>query len=406
MARFKYKAVSASGEVIEGEMDATTQAAVIERLHGLGHVPIRADETATRTAPRRTGRPMLFTGSATQRDVAVLTRELATLLSADLPLERSLEIVAEVTDRNAVRGLVRRVLDGVRQGSSLADAMAAQSNVFSRSYLSAVHAGEVGAALDVVLARLATFMEKSQALRESVKSALIYPAILLAMAGFSIIIVLTVVLPEFKPLFEDAGAALPAPARFLMGLGDLLQAYGWLIVLVVGALWFAIRAQLRHESSRRQWDRWLLRLPLVGDLVTKIEVARFSRTLSTLLANGVDLLNALSIAGETVGNSAVAATVKDLIPSLKEGRGMAESLLQSSAFPRLAAHLIRVGEESGQLETMLTETAEIFDREVQLAVERAMAFLVPVLTIVLGLLVAGIILSILSAILSVYELPL
>ena len=405
MARFAYKAVSASGDVIEGEIDARDQARAIEQLHALGHVPIRADEISV-GSPRR--RPWLgwFMGrDVSRQDVAFLTRELAILLTAGLPLERALEIVTDISERESVQRLVKRLLESVRGGTSLADAMDAQQNVFSRTYISTVRAGEVGAALDVVLVRLADFMEKSQHLRDTVKSALIYPAILLVMTGLSMVIVLTVVLPEFKPLFEDAGAALPLSAAVLLSFSDGLQQYGWLMALGSLVLFILFRRSLKNPRSRNRWDRWLLHVPLIGDLVTKVEVARFSRTMGTLLGNGVELLTAISVAQESIGNTVIARAIDQLIPSLKEGRGLSAPLIEAAVFPRLAAQLIRVGEESGQLEEMMVKVADIFDREVQLSVDRMMAVLVPALTIVLGLLVAGIILTILSAIMSVYDLP-
>ena len=405
MARFSYKAVSASGDVIEGEMDARDRAAAIDQIHALGHVPIRADQVGAGSPRRRFGFEALIGGNISRHDIAIFTQELATLLTAGLPLERALEIVADVSDRESVQRLVKRLLESVRGGTTLADAMAAQQNVFSRTYISTVHAGEVGAALDVVLVRLADFMEKSQQLRETVKSALIYPVILLVMTGLSIVVLLTVVLPEFTPLFEDAGAALPLSAAVMITVGDVLRQYGWLMVLGAIILFVPFRRSLGNPRSRVRWDRWLLHAPLIGDLVTKVEVARFSRTMGTLLGNGVELLAAIAVARESIGNLAIARAIDKLIPSLKEGRGMSAPLIEAAVFPRLAAHLIRVGEESGQLEEMMVKVADIFDREVQMSVDRMMAVLVPALTVVLGLLVAGIVLTIMSAIMSVYDLP-
>ncbi len=405
MARFEYKAVSASGDVIEGVIDAENRAGAIEQLRTLGHVPIRANEVGAHSSPRGFGFDALRGRQVSRQDVVIFTRELAILLTAGLPLERALEIVTDISDRQPVQNFVKRLLESVRGGTSLADAMAAQQNVFSRTYLSTVHAGEVGAALDVVLVRLSDFMEKSQQLRETVKSALIYPIILLITTGFSMAVVLTVIVPEFRPLFEDAGAALPLSAKLLVTLSDGLRQYGLLIVLGAVVLFFLFRRALQTPRGRNHWDRWLLHTPLIGDLVTKVEVARFSRTMGTLLGNGVDLLTCISVAQESIANTTIARAIDQLIPSLKEGRGMSAPLIEAAVFPRLAAHLVRVGEESGQLEEMMVKVADIFDQEVQLSINRMMAVLVPALTIALGLFVAGIILTILSAIMSVYDLP-
>lgn len=405
MARFTYRAVSPSGNLVEGEMEARDQSDVIAQLHSLGHTPIRADELIAGSRRRGTVFEGLSGRQVSRRDIAIFTQDLATLLTAGVPLERALEIFADVTDRDAVRRLVRRLIESVRGGASLADAMAALPNVFPPSYISTVHAGEVGAVLDVVLGRLADYLDKSQQLRETVRSALIYPMILLAMVGVSMVILLTVVLPQFTPLFEDAGAALPWSARVLMDVGEFANLYGWIVILVGAALAVELRRQLRSVHGRQRWHRWILHAPLLGTLITEIEAARFCRTLGTLLGNGVELLAAISVARDSIGNTAVAQAIDQLAPSLKEGSGMAAPLIEAAVFPSLAAHLIRVGEESGQLNAMLDKTADILDREVQQTVERMMAILVPALTIGLGLLVAGIILTILTSILSIYELP-
>ena len=405
MARFEYKAVSASGDVIEGVIDAQDQSAAIEQLRTLGHVPSRAAEIGVGSSSRRRGLGRINGQRISRRDIAIFTRELSILLTADLPLERALEIVADISDRQPVQRLVKRLLDSVRGGASLADAMAEQQNIFTRTYLSTVRAGEVGAALGAVLVRLSEYMEKSQRLRETVKSALIYPVILLLTTGFSMAVVLAVIVPEFRPLFEDAGAALPLSAGLLVALSDGLRQFGLAIAMGLVVLFFLGRYALQSTRLRAHWDRWLLHLPLIGDLVAKVEVARFSRTMGTLLGNNVDLLSSISVAQEAISNTAIARAIDQLIPNLKEGRGMAAPLIEAAVFPRLAAHLVRVGEESGQLEEMMVKVADIFDQEVQLSINRLMAVLVPALTIVLGVFVGGIILTILSAIMSVYDLP-
>ncbi len=385
-------------------MEAGSQSAVISRLHDLGHVPIHAEEIARGTLASWLTRD-LFAGRAVSRKrVGLVTRELATLLGAGLPLDRSFEILVELAEKENVRTLLARVLDGVRGGASLADAMAAQGGTFPPFYVSMVRAGESGGALESVLARLADFLEKSQATLESVRSALIYPAILLGMAGLSLVVLLTVVVPEFKPLFEDAGEALPAATQAIIVVGEVLGRYGWLIALgVIGLVW-ALRRQLADPAFRFRWDGLMLGLPLFGDLVRKIQVARFSRTLGTLLENGVTLLSALAIVKETLGNAVMARAVEGLAAGLKEGQGLAGPLAVAGVFPNLAVQLVRVGEETGQLEDMLIKMADIYDRESQRTIQRLLSLLVPVLTIGLGFLIAGIIASVLVAFLSVNEL--
>jgi len=283
--------------------------------------------------------------------------------------------------------------------------MAAQGGIFPRYYLSMIQAGETGGTLDVVLARLSEFMERGQATRESVRSALIYPAILVAMSLFAVAILLGVVVPRFRPLFEDAGQALPVPTRIVVGLGDAFAGYWWLMLALVVAGGLALRWQLARPAFRLRWDRMVLAIPLLGDVIVRAEVARFARTLGTLLGNGVGLLGALSLATNTVGNRALAHELDAVSDAVRQGRPLTEPLLRSGLFPPLATHLTRVGEETGRLEEMLMKVAEIYDQEVSRAIERMLALLVPVLTIVLGMVIAGIIGSILVAILSVYQLP-
>jgi general secretion pathway protein F len=267
-----------------------------------------------------------------------------------------------------------------------------------------VRAGEASGALDVVLGRLAEFLEKSQKLRETVKTALYYPIFLLMMAVISIVILLTIVVPQFKPLFESAGTALPVSTQILVGVGDFVRGYGWLIVLGLVAAYFLMRRYLATGEGRRRWDGFLLGLPFIGGLLTKIEVARFSRTASTLLQNGVSLLPALVIVRDILSNSIIASSIDSIAARLKEGRGLAEPLAATGLFPRLVIHLVRVGEETGQLEDMLTKLADIYDEEVGRTTARLLALLVPVLTIGMGVMVAAIIGSILTAILSVNTL--
>ena len=405
MPQFRYKAISATGDTLEGEMEAPDQAAVVQRLQSAGHLPISTDSAAAAGAGSVLSRDLFARRRANRRDVQMLTRELATLVHAGLPLDRSFEILIDLNDEPVVSALLEAILESISGGASLADAMAEQSGIFPRYYLSMIQAGEAGGTLDVVLARLSDFMERSQAMRESVRSALIYPVILVAMSLIAVVILLSVVVPRFRPLFEDAGQALPISTQIVVGLGDAFAHYWWLILGLVVVAGVALRWQLARPAFRLGWDRMLLALPLLGDVIVRAEVARFARTLGTLIGNGVGLLGALSLATNTVGNSSLASNLEEVSDAVRQGRPLAEPLRRSGQFPPLATHLISVGEETGRLEDMLLKAAEIYDQEVSRAIERMLALLVPVLTIVLGLVIAGIIGSILAAILSVYQLP-
>jgi len=403
MPIFAYKAVTESNEIVEGEMEAAGRSIVIDRLRGLGQLPLYANEiqSTTQLSNIKQG---LFARRVSARDVFLTTHELATLLKAGVALDRAFEILIDISENEVTRRLLSTILGRLRSGVSLADALSENDNTFPRYYSSMVRAGEASGALDIVLARLGEFLEKSQALRETVKTALYYPIFLTIMALLSVIILLTVVIPQFKPLFESAGAALPVSTKILVAVGDFIRDDGWLILVGLFGAYLLVRRYLSTTVGRHRWDAFLLRLPFIGNIIIKIEVARFSRTVSTLLSNGVGLLSALSIVRDTLTNSIVASSMETITARVKEGRGLAEPLKTTGLFPRLVVHLIHVGEETGQLENMLAKLADIYDEEVARTTARLLALLVPALTIGMGVMIAGIITSILTAILSVNTL--
>jgi general secretion pathway protein F len=415
MPRFRYRAVTGGGELVQGEIEAQSQPAVIEQLRSQGHLPLAAEPLAAGATfgARSTIRdwlrqPLFGTGRVRRRELAVITRELATLLDAGLTVDQSLRLLVDLAEREPMRVLLLEILQRVQGGSTLADAFAQHEDVFSRAYISMVRAGEAGGALNDVLARLAQYLDQAEALAEQVRSALLYPIVLLIMAGLSIVVLLTVVVPQFTPLFESAGADLPLLTRVVIAVGDGAQRYWWLALTGLLVLIWLVRRQFRQPESRARIDRRLLRLPLLGGLLVKIDTARMARTLGTLLANGVPLLSALAIARETLSNAVLRDALSETALALKEGRGLAEPLAKAGPFPRLAIHLLSVGEKSGHsghLEAMLLKIADVFDREVRSTVERLMTLLVPALTIALGLIIASIIGAVLAAILSAYQLP-
>lgn len=406
MPDFLYRAVSQTGEVIEGQTQAADRTAVMEWLQTLGHLPLRAEEIKHGRSGDSLKIDLLGRNSLSRKHLTLLTRELAVLLTAGLALERSFTTLLSLAQEGIAQETLEGVLEALRAGMPLADAMAQQEDAFPPYYVSMIRAGEAGGALESVLSRLADYLEKSEALSESLRSALIYPAILLVMALLSIIVLMTVVIPEFKSLFEDAGESLPWATRLVLAGGEILTQYGWpLLFGALGALWLLQRG-LSNRRFRTTWDRMLLGTPLFGDLVRKFEVARFSRTLGTLTQNGVSLLNALSIAQATIGNRILSCAVDEIGERLRAGCGLAEPMQEATVFPDLAIELIRVGEETGELPGMLTKVADIYDREVQLAIDRMVTLLVPALTIGLGALIAGIIGSVVLAFLNVNELAL
>ena len=402
MARFEYSALSAAGDVVSGELDGPDTATVIEWLHEQALLPIHAVEKR----PGRTGPffRLVAPRSLPGRDLALFSQQLARLLKANLPLDRALEILTTLAGDKRSGDVVRRTLERVRDGAGLAEAMAAQEPAFPHAYVSMVRAGEVGGALQAVLARVADFLTRSEAIRQKVASALIYPAVLVVVAVLAVALVLTVVLPQFEPLFEEAGARLPASTRLVMFLGDGLRDGWWvgLLALALGAVAWQ-RLMQRPEIARRR-DRLVLALPVVGGLVTRFEIGRFSRTLGVLLANGVPAPQALALSGAVVGNRVIAGAVETVSARFKEGEGLSTLLFRTGRFPDLSIQLIRIGEETGRLDEMLQEVAEIYDQEVQRLLERLLTLLVPAITVTMGMIIALIIVAIMTAVISINDL--
>jgi len=314
--------------------------------------------------------------------------------------------LAEIAKERILRAFLENVLKSVRGGATLADALEPYKDSLPAYYIGLVRAGEAGGALDSVLLRLTETLERAQSLRETIRSAMYYPAFVLVMSAMTLLVLFALVIPEFRPLFEDSASGMPGPMAAVTALSDALRDYWWAIVLAVIAIVVGFQQHNSTPRGRRRRDRWILRLPLVGDLVVKVEVARFARTLGTLLGNGVMVLNALSITAETMSNRELAEAISGLAGRLKRGEGLALSLMETGLFPRLAVQLVQVGEESGQLESMLLRVADIYDEDVKRTLQRSLALLVPVLTICIGILVAGIIAIMLTAILSTYDLSL
>ena len=405
MPVYQYKAASVDGEVFNGTLTGASREQVVAQLQSLGQIPIQVDETTTQQGITQKAAPRLRRSRRiTDQHISNATRELATLLRAGMPLDRALSILASLSESERMKQLLEEVQEQVKGGATLADAMESQDGVFSRFYLNLLRAGEAGGALEIVLERLAEHMEQSREVRDTLMSAMIYPAILIFVAVVSIFILLGYVVPQFTELFEGVGQVLPLPTRITIATGEFLQSFGWLLVLLAaGAIWL-LRYQLNQPKSRYQWYARFLKLPLAGSIITKIEVTRFARTLGMLLHNGVPMLKALSIVKDTVDNRVISDGLERVANSLKEGQSLAAPLAEIAHFPPFAVHMIRVGEESGRLEEILQQVAQVYERETQTTIKRALALLEPLLILVLGVVIAGVIISILMAILGINEL--
>ncbi len=403
MPLYSYKVINSLGEAEEGTRNASDQQALIAELQGKGFIPVRIEIASDKTFLGLKLRSAVVRLS--HKEITLLTSELATLLSSGLPLDRSLQILIQLMDDNEkLNKLLSQVLEKVKGGAPLADALESQGNVFSRFYLNMIRAGEMGGDLGEVLTRLSEYLDRTQELKDTVTTALIYPAVLLVMSLASLFVMLIFVVPQFTEMFESSGQALPVPTQVVVFLADTLQAYWWAILLAIILLTSYMKSQLADPDRRKVWDARFLAMPLFGEIILHMETANLTRTLGTLLGNGVSILKALGIVRETTGNLVIYGLLNEAEEQLKQGKSMSDALLKSECFPKLAVQMIKMGEETGRLEEMLLRVAVIYDKQLRTAIQRMLALLEPALIITLGLMIAGIIVSILLAILSVNDL--
>lgn len=399
MPKYFYRAVDVHGRPFSGDLAASSEIAVIKYLQALGQFPLSTGPSR----PERAWLRRLLPSPRRQRELALATSELATLLRAGLELDRALAILQRLDEIKPIRDLISNWLDRVRGGASFSAALDVESCI-PRIYVSLVRAGEHSGELASAVHGIAEYMSSSQDLSDRIKSALVYPAILVATAGLSITAIFVFVLPQFEPLFSDAGKSLPLATQVVMSIGQFVQSFGWLLVLSIATVVFGCRALLRQENFRLKYDSTCLRTPVFGQLACKVECERFFRALGTLTLNGSPLPDAVLVANDAVTNKAIARSIAEIGRCLREGDSLAERLAQSGLFPQMAVDFVRIGEESGNLGEMLVKQSELYRQQVKRALERMLELLVPALTITLGLLIAGVIASILLAILSVNDL--
>jgi general secretion pathway protein F len=404
---FAYRAADRRGQTIDGVMEAPDARAVVERLQRDAYFPIRVD--AQDAHPRRLGRPRpeRGRGQVAGRDLVALTQQLATLIEAGLPLDRALAIQAELAPTPRLRALVADVLESVQGGVSLADALARHHpRPFSRLYINMVRAGEKGGVLEATLRRLAGFLEEAQEFRDALVSALIYPVLLAGVGAAAVVFLMTFVIPRFAVIFEDLGATIPLPTLILLEASGLIQRSWWLLALLAAGLALGSRMVLATPRGRLRADRLLLRLPLVGKVIVQTEVARLTRILGTLLRSGVAMIPALTVVKDMLGNQVLARAVEGLADGVRRGAGLAQPMAESRAFPALAVHMVRVGEETGRLEETLLQVATSLEIDTRKLVKRLVALAEPCIILAMGLVVGFIVVAMLMAILTVTDLPL
>lgn len=403
MPVYVYRAADRRGQTVDGVMEAPDARAVVERLQRDAYYPIQV-------APHAERRGWLSgpaSGRIRQREVLAFTQQLATLFEAGVPLDRALGILEELAPNPRLRTIVSDLLRTVRGGGSLSDALAKHHpRPFSRLYINMIRAGEKGGVLEVALRRLAEFLESRAAFTEALVSALIYPAVVTVVGAGAIVFLLTFVLPRFASIFADLKQSVPLPTQIVLNISGAVREYWWLGAVLAFGLVLAWRVWTGTPEGRLAWDRTLLRLPRLGDLRLKVETARFTRTLGTMLKSGVPMLGALAVVGEMMSSQVVARAVGRLGESVKRGRTVAASMDEHTPFPALAVHMVRVGEETGRLEEMLLKTAETFESDVRVELKRMVGLIEVGVILAMGVLVAFIVVAMLLAIFSINEIPL
>jgi type II secretion system protein F len=403
MPVFTYRAADRRGQTIDGVMEAADARAVVERLRKEAYFPIKVSTQTEKTSWFSFG----TSSRIRHRDLLAVTQMLATLVEAGLPLDRALSILEELAHTPRVRAIVTDLLHAVRGGSSLSEALARHHpRPFSRLYINMVRAGEKGGVLEVSLRRLAEFLEARAAFNEAVVSALAYPLVITTVGAGAIIFLMTFVIPRFATIFADLGQAIPLPTQILMTISATLQSYWWVGATLIMAGVLAWRMWTSTPQGRVSWDQFILRLPIVGSLALRVETARFARTLGTMLKSGVPVLGAMAVVGDMMSNLAVGNAVSRLADGVKRGGTIASGMQEYTAFPPLAIHMVRVGEETGRLEEMLLKVAETFETDVRAELKRVLGLLEPAIILVMGVIVAFIVVAMLLAIFSINDLPL
>ncbi len=386
MSVWSYSARTVSGDLKRAEFDAASREEVIAHLRSQRLIPV-----SVREKPK--GFKMPGGAKVKTRDIVIMTRQFATMINAGLPLVQALDILAKQSDNKTLQDTLQEVLHDVESGNTLADAMRDHTKVFTPLYVNMVAAGEAGGILDTILLRLSVFLEKAEALSRKVKGAMIYPAVIGFVALSAIIILLLFVIPTFQQMFESFDQVLPLPTRIVIMASDTLQSYWWAMGAGIAATVFLFRRWVATSSGRLMFDRILLRMPILGNLARKGAVARFTRTLGTLLSSGVTILDGLEITARTSGNRVIHDAIMNSRNSIAGGESISEPLRISGVFPPMVTQMINVGEETGDLDGMLTKIADFYDEEVDAAVESLLKAMEPLMIVILGTVVGGMIVA-------------
>ncbi len=388
MPVFEYTARNAAtGQILKGTLDVPSKDEVLKHIKQQKMIMVNVREQ-----PKQLSFSLGRSGIKT-RDIVIFTRQFATMINAGLPLVQSLDILAKQTENPALGDVTRQVVFDVESGHTLADAFSKHPKAFTELYVNMVAAGEAGGILDTILMRLATFLEKSDALIRKVKGAMVYPGVIFSVAGIAVATLLIFVIPTFQKMFASVGMELPLPTRIVIGMSDFLINYWWLLILMIGGAVYGIRQYYATSDGRKKIDQMMLNAPVLGDLLRKSAVSRFTRTLGTLISSGVSILDGLEITAKTAGNRVIHDAVMESRNSIAGGETIAGPLEKSKVFPPMVISMIAVGEQTGGLDEMLSKIADFYDEEVDVAVSALLSLMEPMMIVVLGVIVGGMVVA-------------
>ena len=406
MTVYTYKATDKNGKYVEGDISASDYKAAIQQIRKLNYFPVKVSEgkgSSKFSFGMTLSRPS-WGSPIPLKDFMTITQQLATLVDSGLTLDDGLSTLVKLSETEKTRSVLADIRKQVHAGSSFADALAEHPKIFSKLYVNMIRAGEAGGILGEALSRLALFMEKSVELKNSIRSAMVYPAILTLVGGTAVIVLITFVIPQFSKLFEEMGAALPIPTQIMLGLSSLIIDYWPALILGFTGFIAAFNLYLRTNSGRLKWDGMLLKLPLFGPLIQKIEVSRFSLTLATLLKSGVPILQAMEIVRSIIINRVISDSIIVIQQALKKGQGLSGPLQKAGVFPPMAVHMITVGETSGALDKMLTKVSNTYDKEVEQSIKQVISLIEPMMILFMAVVIGFIVVSMLLAIFSANDI--
>ncbi len=408
MTLFSYKATDQNGKIVTGSQDASDEKAMVSSLQAQGYFPIRIISAGKASSHlpfnwERGGSRILK--KISDKDILRFTEDLSTLLNAGLTLDRSLEILRDEFGKQVIRSILSDVLQSVKEGSYLSDALANHPKEFSQFYVNMIKAGETGGVLDLILERMSIYLRDIRELKDYMVSAMIYPLFLLFVGGISMLILLTYVIPKFAVVFSDLGQAIPLSTQLLLGTAGFFRKYFIFILSFFAAAVFLCRRFAMTSSGRYRIDSFFTKLPVTGTFIQELETARFARTLGTLIKSGVPILGSLTLVQGVVRNRLIAESLEIIRERVRKGDALSKPLVDSDMFPPLATQMITVGEETGRLDEMLFKIGDIYEKKVRNSVRRGMSLMEPIVILAMGIIVGFIVISMLMAVFSMNDMP-